>query len=71
MIISMFDIVLQFKTEHQGYHYNLKLNISRSVQEKYFYTMKGYYVDIMNLKENVDSFNGDDVFQLLCSFYHR
>ena len=21
MIISMFDIVLQFKTEHQGYHY--------------------------------------------------
>ena len=66
MIISMFDIVLQFKTEHQGYHY-----ISRSVQEKYFYTMKGYYVDIMNLKENVDSFNGDDVFQLLCSFYHR
>ena len=59
MIILVFDIVLQFKT------------VSRSVQEKYFYTMKGYYVDIMNLKENVDSFNGDDVFQLLCSFYHR
>ena len=65
MIISMFDIVLQFKTEHQGYH------LSRSVQEKYFYTMKRYYGDIMNLKENVHSFNGDDVFQLLCSFYHR
>ena len=59
MIISMFDIVLQFKTEHQG------------VREKYLYTMMGYYVDIMILKENVDSDNGDDVFQLLCSFYHR
>ena len=67
MIISMFDIVLQFKTEHQGYHYSL----SRSIREKYLYTMMGYYVDVMILKENVDSDNGDDVFQLLCSFYHR
>ena len=49
----------------------LMFPISKIGTSKVFFTIKGYYVDIMNLKENVKSLNGDDVFQLLSPFYHR